>query len=56
MKRRKQYEWKTYLEFTFYAICLLLILWVVASWVNVVMHNTSDYNYWTFNFFRIFWR
>ena len=28
-------------------------VWLVASWVNVVMHNTTDYCYAWWNLFKI---
>lgn len=54
MKKPKKYEWKSYLIFTAYVIMILCILWVIASWINVVAHNHTDCNYWVFNFFNIF--
>lgn len=54
MKTKKRYEIKSYLEFTFYALAILFIIWVIASWINVVTHNTTDCEYWVFNFFRLF--
>lgn len=54
MKTKKRYEIKSYIEFTFYALAILFIIWVIASWINVVTHNTTDCNYWVFNFFRLF--
>ena len=29
------------------------LVWIIASWVNVVAHNTSDYVYATWNLFTI---
>ena len=54
MKTKKRYEIKSYIEFTFYALAILFIIWVIASWINVITHNTTDCNYWVFNFFRLF--
>lgn len=32
----------------------LLILWVVLSWMEVVIHNcTPGYDYWLYNFFKV---
>lgn len=52
---KKHYEWKSYIEFTLYSLATLFIIWVVASWINVLCHNHTDCNYWVFNFFNI-WR
>lgn len=30
-----------------------LLVWMAASWVNVVMHNCTDCVYWSWNIFKI---
>ena len=50
----KKYEWKSYIKFSLYVITALFDLWVFLSWVNVIMHNSTDCQYWTFNFFNLF--
>lgn len=37
-----------------YVILLLFMLWVLASFINVNLHNKfGDYEYWTLNFFTL---
>ena len=36
-----------------YIIGIPIILWVVASWVDVIMHNASDHVYQSWNYFSI---
>ena len=31
----------------------LLVLWAIASYLNIIAHNTTDYNYWSFNLFTL---
>lgn len=40
-------------EKVLYAVCIALIIWGVASWVNVIMHNLSDYNYASWNMIEL---
>lgn len=54
MKTRRRYDFTGCLIFAFYTLAILFIIWVLASWANVIRHNTTDCEYWVFNFFRIF--
>ena len=36
-----------------YGVCGLGILWVLTSWVDVVLHNTSTFEYAAWNLFTI---
>lgn len=56
MNTLKKYEWKSYIVFTGYVLGGLITLWIFLSWINVILHNSTDHVYWVFNFFRIFWR
>lgn len=38
-------------------ICVMMLIWFVLSWVDVIRHNSlgdESYKYHTFNFFNIF--
>lgn len=37
-------------------IGLLVTIWIIASWVNVIAHNTSDYSYASWNLFTMLCR
>lgn len=37
----------------FYGVCGVGILWVLASWADVVLHNTTTFEYATWNLFKI---
>ena len=52
----RKYEWKSYIIFSIYVVLSLILIWILASWVNIIMHNETDCNYWVFNFFNIFYR
>ena len=32
-------------------LSMALIIWVLASWGNIVAHNTTDCQYWKYNAF-----
>lgn len=34
----------------------LLLTWVLLSYFNIIAHNTTDYEYWAFNFFTLFFK
>ena len=36
-----------------YGVCGVGILWVLASWVDVVLHNTTTFQYASWNLFKI---
>lgn len=36
-----------------YGTCGVGILWVLASWVDVILHNTTTFQYATWNLFKI---
>lgn len=41
----------------FYTICVLALIWLVVSWIDVIRHNSlgdMSYQYWVFNFFNLF--
>lgn len=41
----------------FYTICVLILIWFIISWIDVIHHNAlgdESYQYWVFNFFRMF--
>lgn len=55
MKRQTQDK----IIIVFYTICVLMLIWILFSWVDVIHHNAlgdSSYQYWVFNFFRLFER
>jgi hypothetical protein len=58
LKLLKRYDWRNYIiYYSIYGIMILIALWVVLSYFNVVAHNSAGdetFNYWRFNFFRIF--
>lgn len=59
MKLKKllnKYDWTCLIPYILYAICILFIIWVIASWVNINQHNLTDCVYWKYNFFTLFWR
>lgn len=35
------------------AVSALGILWVLASWADVILHNTTTFEYATWNLFKI---
>lgn len=37
-----------------YAVCIVLIIWFISSYINTICHNMSDYNYAWWNMFEIF--
>lgn len=40
-----------------YTICIMILIWFIISWIDVVSHNAvgdESYKYWIFNLFRIF--
>ena len=42
--------------YTLMIISCLIFLWILASWGNTVMHNTTDYVYASWNLFEILCR
>ena len=56
LKNLRKYDWTGYIAFAIYLICFLFIVWVLLSWINVIIHNETDHVIWAFNFFRIFMR
>ena len=40
-------------EKVIYSISAIGILWVLASWADVVLHNTTTFKYATWNLFKI---
>ena len=44
------------LEKVVYAICILFMIWLIASIINTVCHNMTDYDYASWNMFDIFCR
>ena len=57
IKNLSKYEWKSYIIFSLYVIMSLILVWIVASYFDVLAHNTlgdETYEYWTFNFFNLF--
>lgn len=34
-----------------FALSIAIVLWVGASWGNIVAHNTNDCQYWKYNAF-----
>ena len=37
----------------FYVVCVVMILWLIASYVNTISHNMSDCDYAAWNAFDI---
>ena len=40
-------------EKVLYIVCILIMAWLVLSFINVIMHNMSDYNYASWNVIEI---
>lgn len=53
-KKMRKYDWSVVIKSIPYVAMMLLVIWIIASWINVICHNTTDYNYWTYNFFTLF--
>lgn len=54
--RRKNMVAKVF-SVSVFIICLLFLVWVMASWINVASNNTDPElvkNIWDFNFFKVF--
>lgn len=57
MKNRIKYVPKriAVIEKIFYIACILFLLWIIISWVDVNIHNqTPNYQYSDLNFFTYF--
>ena len=39
-----------------YVICVILLVWLAASYVNTILHNATDYKYAFWNLFDIYCR
>lgn len=52
MKRLQKYEWKSYIVFTAYVFMLMIVLWIIASYINVLCHNFIGCDVWYVNYFR----
>ena len=35
-------------------ICLIIFAWLIASYINTISHNMTDYNYAWWNVFSVF--
>lgn len=55
MKRKthKKYDMVSVAWLIMNAVGVILLAWVVLSFINVIMHNTTDYEYWRFNIFTM---
>ena len=42
---------KKLLEATVYTVALLLLVWVVVSFVDITSHNLTTFQYWEYNLF-----
>lgn len=49
----KKYDWGFVFKCGTYLLLIVVIVWIFASWVNIINHNSTDCNYWTFNFFNL---
>lgn len=58
LKLLKRYDWRNYIiYYSIYGVMILIALWILLSYVNIVMHNSAGdetFTYWRFNFFRLF--
>lgn len=58
MGKLRKYDWRNYIiYYSIYAILVLMAIWIIASYINVVAHNSAgdeSFNYWRFNFFKLF--
>ena len=49
----KKYDWKNYIiYYSIYGVCVLFIVWFIASYINICMHNAggdATYHYWKYN-------
>lgn len=55
MKRNneKRYDKLAIVEIALNIIGALLLLWCVISFIDVIAHNSTDYEYWRFNLFNL---
>ena len=37
-------------------IGIILLTWIILSYLNVISHNATDCKYWAFNFFTLFFK
>lgn len=53
LKLLKRYEWKNYvLYYGMWAVMIAFLIWCVASYLNILAHNTlgdGTYCYWKYN-------
>ncbi len=41
-------------KLTVYAVCTILLLWILISWIDIICHNQSDGMYLKWNIINIF--
>ena len=41
-------------KLTVYAVCTILLLWILISWIDIICHNQSDGMYSQWNIINIF--
>ena len=54
---KKKYRWnvKKFLSNIYTLVCMLFVAWVILSWIDVIIHNTSDNpTYSNLNIFQFF--
>lgn len=39
---------KLWIAFT-YVVCIIILIWLIMSWVNIISHNLTDYDYASWN-------
>lgn len=52
---KKKYRWnvKKFLSNIYTLVCMLFVSWVILSWIDVMIHNTSgSYTYSNLNMFQ----
>lgn len=52
--KKKRYDWGFVVRCGIYLLLVAMLVWIFASWLNIISHNTTDYDYWKFNFFTLF--
>ena len=60
LKLLNKYDWKNYvIYYSIYGVCILLVVWFIASYINICMHNAggdATYHYWKFNLIEILYK
>ena len=52
-KTLRKYDLSSWIVIALYALCVLFVVWIFASYINVILHNNTDRIYWAINFFKL---